>query len=288
MHHKVRGRQPFTKRVTPQASHAQVEGQPARPPRLTSDACCGPGGPARSDDPLARKTVSAPGADLCSNDSFSCTSQNCLPVLASGSESGRSFDSETRAASGEGTCSPWTCGSSSPWSLCREPRGAPVWVASHSGCATGSGTWTLQMSSHCRFSCEGQGDRLPQMPEERPPGLCIRGKRPPASTGLPRHTPPLRRHGSGRGPRAALLTAPAPTPTASRLRQAERGAAVTGLISANPHGPRGTQALTRSRGCRPWLSSRLPFSSWRSLLRAGKPCSLYLLWEIRLEPHTRS
>lgn len=139
------------------AGHAEVytprvEGQPSGTPHLTSDACCAQDGPARSDGPCAHKTVNAPVADLYSNDFSSYIFQNCLPAPVSGSESGRNCSSETGVASGRGTCSPWTSGSSSPWSLCRARHGVPVWEASHCGSASGSVTWSHRMWSRCRFS----------------------------------------------------------------------------------------------------------------------------------------
>lgn len=206
-------------------AHRGLKGSPPGPPCLTSDACCVQGGPAHSGGPFAHKTSNAPVVDLYSNDFFSCTFQNYLPAHVSDFESGKSSGSETCVASGWGTCSPWTSDSSSPWSLCREHRGALVSVVSHSGSESGSGTWTLQMSSHCRFSCEGQhhqaGDQLPQTPEGWPHHLCTLGKLPTSQVQGPRHTPPLRRSRSRWGPRVALLPAPAPTLTASPLRQAE-------------------------------------------------------------------
>lgn len=58
-----------------------------------------------------------------------------------------------------------------------------------------------------------------------------------------------------------------------------------GTSSSSAHGSRSDSdclapSATRSPGCPPWLSSRPPVSSWWSSRRVGKPCSLYLLWEI--------
>lgn len=188
--------------------------RPPSGPHLTSDVCCVQGGPARSDGLCARKTANAPVADLCSSDFSSYIFQNCLPVPGSGSGSGMSCGREACVASARGTCSPWTSGSSSPWSPCREHHGAPVLAASHSGSVSGSETWTHRMSSHCRSSCEAQHrqacDYLPA------PGKC-----PPVPESPQQHLPPLRRSRPRRGPRVALLTAPAPAPAPSALWQAE-------------------------------------------------------------------
>lgn len=59
-----------------------------------------------------------------------------------------------------------------------------------------------------------------------------------------------------------------------------------GTSSSSAHGSgsrSGSDCLAPSANhspdCQPWLSSCPPFSSWCSSQRAGKPCSLYLLWE---------
>lgn len=186
IHHEVQSQQPFTKSCTAGRSRRggqpRVDGPPSGP-HLTSDVCCVQGGPARSDGPCVRKTANAPVADLCSSDFSSCIFQNCLPVPGSGSGSGMSCGHEACVASAPGTCSPWTSGSSSPWSLCREHHGAPVLAASHSGSVSGSETWTHRMSSHCRSSCEAQHrracDHLPAPGKCHPPSW-----RAPSSTHL--------------------------------------------------------------------------------------------------------
>lgn len=127
----------------------------AEGPSLTSGAGCAQGGPARSDDLFARKIENVPVAGLCSSDFFSCIFQNYLPALLSGSESGRSCGCGTCGASVRRTCSPWPCGSPSPWSPCRWHHGGPVLAGSHSGSASGSVTWTRQTWSRCHSSCEG-------------------------------------------------------------------------------------------------------------------------------------
>lgn len=146
-------------RAEPQVSRAEGGRAALWDPGLTSGACCVRGGPARSGGLFAHKTLNAPVADLYSNGFSSCTFQNYLPAPVSGFANGKSSGSETCVASGWGTCSPWTCDSSSPWSLCRKRLGALVSGASRSGSASGFGTWTLQWSSRCHFSCEEQQHR---------------------------------------------------------------------------------------------------------------------------------
>lgn len=85
---------------------------------------------------------------------------------------------------------------------------------------------------------------------------------------------------------------PTPTSSPSPPRQAENRAesrvSDPTSLQPTPAACRGTWTLTRSPGCRPWLSSRPPLSSGHSSQRVGKACLLGLPWGIPLESSMRS